>query len=108
MKKKNPTNLGHIAKLLRPVFEKNGVEKALIFGSYSRQMESRRSDIDLMIIVETDKRFFDRYDDFDDIYENIRGADIDMLIYTPRELEKISHRPFIKKILREGYLIYER
>jgi predicted nucleotidyltransferase len=100
-------HLEYIANLLRPVFEKRGVERALIFGSYSRERETRKSDIDLMIIVDTDKRFFDRYDDFSDIYDCFRGTDIDMLIYTPDELEKISHRPFIQKILNEGYPIYE-
>ncbi len=100
-------NLEHIANLLRPLFEKKGVEKALIFGSYARQLETRKSDIDLMIVVETEKRFFDRYDDFNDIYDHLRNVDIDMLIYTPDELEKISHRPFIQKILKQGYPIYE-
>ena len=56
-------HLEYIANLLRPVFEKRGVERALIFGSYSRERETRKSDIDLMIIVDTDKRFFDRYDE---------------------------------------------
>lgn len=101
------TDIGYIADLLRPVLEQKGVEKALIFGSYSRHMETRKSDIDLMIIVDTEKRFFDRYDDFTGIYDRLRGTDIDILIYTPGELDKISHRPFIKKILKEGYSIYE-
>jgi len=100
-------HLDRIANLLRPIFEEKGVEKALVFGSYSRQLETRKSDIDLMIIVDTEKRFFDRYDDFNDIYDQLRGAEIDMLIYTPDELEKISHRPFIQKILKEGYPLYE-
>jgi predicted nucleotidyltransferase len=101
------TDIEYIADLLRPVFEQTGVEKALIFGSYSRHMETRKSDIDLMIIVETEKRFFDRYDDFNDIYDRLRGTDVDLLIYTPDELDKISHRPFIQKILDEGYPVYE-
>jgi predicted nucleotidyltransferase len=100
-------HLQHIANLLRPLFEKKGVERALIFGSYARQLETRKSDIDLMIVIETEKRFFDRYDDFSDIYDHLRDVDIDMLIYTPDELEKISHRPFIQKILKQGYPIYE-
>jgi hypothetical protein len=30
-----------------------------------------------------------------------------MLIYTPEELKKISHRPFVRKMLEEGITIYE-
>ena len=100
-------DIEYIADLLRPVFKQKGVEKALIFGSYSRHMETRKSDIDLMIIVDTEKRFFDRYDDFNAIYDRLHGIGVDILIYTPDELDKISHRAFIQKILKEGYPIYE-
>ena len=30
-----------------------------------------------------------------------------MLIYSPEELENISHRKFIKSILAEGQIVYE-
>ena len=60
-----------------------------------------------MIITETDKRFFDRYEQFDKIHEIINDRAVDMLIYTTSELSSISHRPFIKRILLEGETIYE-
>jgi hypothetical protein len=60
-----------------------------------------------MIVKDTDKRFFSRYDEFNEIFELIENIAIDLLIYTPEELEKISHRPFIRKIIEEGRVIYE-
>jgi len=60
-----------------------------------------------MIIMESEKRFFDRYDAFDEIIEIMKGTTVDLLIYTPKELESIAHRRFIKGILSEGKTIYE-
>lgn len=92
---------------MAPIFRRNEVSKAVLFGSAARDDETKKSDIDLMIVMKTDKRFFDRYDAFDDISEIMKGASVDLLIYTPQELESISHRPFIRKILSEGKIIYE-
>ena len=100
-------DLSRFHDILNPVFKKNNVIKALMFGSMAGGTGSKRSDIDLLILVKSDKRFFDRYDDFDDVYEILKGSAVDMLIYTPEELEKISNRGFIKKILSEGKIIYE-
>ena len=94
-----------IKKLLAPIFQKNEVIKAMVFGSMARASKTRKSDLDLMIIKETEKRFFDRYDEFDEIFELIKDKAIDILIYTPEELENISHRPFIKMIINEGKTI---
>jgi len=96
-----------LKSILTPLFEKKGVIKAVVFGSFARKTDSRKSDLDLMIIVETNKRFFERYETFNEIFEFIRGPAIDMLIYTPEELKKISHRVFIQRILKEGSTIYE-
>ncbi len=96
-----------IKELLAPIFQQNNVIKAVLFGSTSRGSSTRKSDLDIMIIKETGKRFFDRYDEFDEIYQIIKNRAIDILIYTPEELENISHRPFIKKILKEGKPLYE-
>jgi predicted nucleotidyltransferase len=96
-----------LKSILTPLFEKQGVLKAVVFGSFARKTESRKSDLDLMIIVETNKRFFERYESFNEIFDLIRGPAIDMLIYTPEEFNNISHRVFIQRILKEGSTIYE-
>ncbi|MFO7462073.1 MAG: nucleotidyltransferase domain-containing protein [Desulfatiglandales bacterium] len=99
--------LNEIRIQLAPTLRKLGVGKAILFGSTSRGAGSRRSDIDLLLIVDTEERFFDRYRHFEDIHANLKGRSVDMLIYTPLELQRIAHRPFIRKILSEGKTIYE-
>jgi len=93
--------------LLEPIFKRNNVIKAIVFGSTARATRSKKSDLDLMIIMNSKKRFFDRYDDFYEVYDVVKGQSVDMLIYTPEEIERISGRNFIKKILSEGKTIYE-
>jgi len=102
-----PKEFDRIKKKLAPVFKQKVVRKAILFGSYAGSSETKRSDLDIMIILDTKKRFFSRYDEFNEIFELIKDKAIDLLIYTPEELENISHRPFIRKIIEEGRVIYE-
>jgi predicted nucleotidyltransferase len=83
------------------------VERAYLFGSLARGTQSRRSDVDLIVIEDTDKPFFDRYDDFTDLLLEMPFA-VDLLIYTPDEWRGVSRRPFFKKVLEEAKVIYER
>jgi predicted nucleotidyltransferase len=103
----NKNDVRKIRKVLSPVFKENRVKKVILFGSFSKGTQTRKSDLDLMIITETEKRFFDRYEQFDKIHDIIDDKAVDMLIYTPEELSGISHRSFIKRILAEGETIYE-
>jgi predicted nucleotidyltransferase len=92
----------------RPVFRKYGIQKAILFGSFARGKQTRKSDIDLILIQDTDKRYFDRFEGIlVDLYQNLRSRDIEVFIYTPNEFENISHRKFIQKAVAEGQVIHE-
>ena len=99
-------SVDEIKKKLRPYFDERGVEKAIVFGSFARGTATRRSDIDLIIVMDTDRRFFERYDELSDIGNCIEGLHMDILIYTPAEIESISDRHFIRSALREGIVIF--
>jgi predicted nucleotidyltransferase len=91
-----------------PVFRKYGIRKAILFGSFAKGRQTRKSDIDLILIQETDKRYFDRFDGIlSDLYQNLRGRDIEVFIYTPKEFKSISDRRFIRRAVAEGQVIYE-
>lgn len=38
-----------LKELLTPVFEKNGVRQAVLFGSYAKGTATKRSDVDLLV-----------------------------------------------------------
>ena len=82
--------------------------RAIVFGSLARGEASRRSDVDLIIVQHTEKRFLDRYDGIlREVAQAVPGRDVDLLIYTPQELAQLTHRPWIAKALVEGTTIYE-
>ncbi|MEQ1664293.1 MAG: nucleotidyltransferase domain-containing protein, partial [Bdellovibrionales bacterium] len=63
------------------------VEAAYLFGSYANQTHRHDSDIDIVLIKETDIAFTKRnleFSDLLDIYTNM-----DILVYTPDEFSKI-------------------
>jgi predicted nucleotidyltransferase len=92
----------------RPVFQKFGIRKAILFGSFAKGRQTRKSDIDLILIQDTDKRYFDRFEGLlSDLYQNLRGRDIEVFIYTPQEFEDIADRRFVQRAVAEGQVIYE-
>jgi uncharacterized protein len=98
-----------LSERLRPIFRKHGVLRAVVFGSAARGDMSRRSDVDILVVQRTGKRFLDRYDPIlREMVAAVPGRGVDLLIYTPEELESLSDRPFVGRILREGKTLYER
>ena len=79
------------------------VRKVLLFGSLARGDARDHSDIDLIVVKDTHMRFLDRLDEF---YDDAREA-MDILVYTPQEFEEMKERPFVKRALREGKMLYE-
>jgi len=91
-----------------PIFHRHRIRKAILFGSWARGEASPRSDLDLIVVEETDKRFFDRYDGlFAELSRAFPERELDLLIYTPEELAAMAGRRFIASALREGRVIYE-
>ena len=101
-------NVDILKKKLQPIFKEKKVKKAILFGSLAREEASRHSDIDLILIQNTNLRFLDRYDGvLSALSQALPEWDVDLLIYTPSELAEISGRRFIKQALREGKVLYE-
>ena len=97
-----------LSLLLKPVFEQWHVSRALVFGSWARGEATRHSDVDLLLVQETDKSWFDRYDGIlRQISALIRSRDVDLLIYTPQKIKRCADQPFLASALREGKVIYE-
>ena len=97
-----------LKKKLRPIFKKHKFQRAILFGSLARNEASRHSDIDLILIQNTNLRFLDRYEGVLAAFSQaLPEWDVDVLIYTPKELAEISGRHFIRQALKEGKILYE-
>ena len=101
-------SLEEIQSMLTPFFQLHRITKAIVFGSFATGLNSRKSDLDMILVMDTEEHFFKRYDTISDIYDYLKGVSADILIYTPKELKRFSHRPFVKQALEEGRVIYER
>ena len=102
--------MGDFKRIKRAVAEvarSRGALRAVVFGSYARGTETRHSDLDVLVVEDTSRRFIDRIGRyFDPLTERLEMA-IEVLVYTPEELEQIKHRPFIQTALEEGIVVYE-
>ena len=79
-----------------------------MFGSVARGEPSPHSDIDLILIQRTTKRFLDRYEGLlFELNKAIPHTTVEALIYTPEEMVWMQRRRFIAAALREGKVIYE-
>jgi predicted nucleotidyltransferase len=109
LKRMDICSLSDIRTFAQPVFAKSPAQKAFVFGSWSRETQSKRSDIDMMVISKnTQKRFFDRFDDYNSLYDVFGKIGLDLLIYTENELSEMKDRSFVQTVLRQGVVIYER
>lgn len=88
-----------IAKAYQP-------QKIILFGSYARGTQNQDSDIDLLVIKDTQEDFIARI-------RNIRKSllcslPLDILVYTNDEIDKLKDEWFINDILKEGIVVYEQ
>jgi uncharacterized protein len=106
------TNMGKyeakIPEIKEKIVREINPEKIILFGSYAWGEPTEDSDVDFLIIKKSDEPRRSRQIS---LRQKLFGSGVpmDLLIYTPEELEKrMSIRDvFIRKILRDGKLIYE-
>jgi len=85
---------------------KDKVERISIFGSVARGEAGIFSDLDILIIMETNKPFLKRLEEIYSILEI--SVDVDIICYTPEEFEQLKKKGFFKKILQEEKVIYDK
>lgn len=84
--------------------------KIILFGSYAYGNPRDDSDIDLLILKNTDKRRVDRFVWVKRIiYNPNHKIPVSPLVYTPDELEERLRMgdDFIKEIIQKGVILYE-
>ena len=101
--------LDDIRETLTPALEETGVLRAIVFGSHARSEAREFSDLDLVIVAESERGFVSRFKDFYPVITAWNWA-MDLIVYTPAEYETMRSkgRGFAIMLETEGVVIYER
>jgi predicted nucleotidyltransferase len=93
---------GRIAEKIRP-------EKIVLFGSYARGSATPNSDLDLLVVVESDLPRPARSVWVRRAFQWIPTA-MDVLVYSPAEIRKWREAPasLVAAVERDGVVLYER
>jgi len=90
-------------RIMPVVKEKYKPEKVILFGSFASGNVSETSDIDLLILKKSRKRYLDRIDEFLKIVQP--KVSMDVFILTPQEARRKN--PYLAEIFQKGKVLYE-
>ena len=82
-------------------------KRIILFGSLAQNQAHDDSDIDLVVVAESDKSFLDRLEEAYVLLDPRES--LDLFIYTPREFQRlIRSRPFFREeVLKKSKVLYE-
>ena len=97
-----------LARFVRVLREHYAPQRIVLFGSLATGDVGPWSDIDLVVVKETDRRFLDRTREVLQLLKPTVGVDI--LVYTPAEFEQLTQqRAFVRdEIVAKGKVLYEQ
>ena len=95
--------INEISKKLRPIFKPLPIYKVVLFGSYSKGMETKNSDVDIVIDSRGEIRGLNFYSLLDEIVETLN---IDVDLFDASEIQKDSS--IYNEIVKNGVTLYER
>jgi uncharacterized protein len=95
-----------LRRIIQQLSEIPAVEKVVLFGSYTAGRRDLFTDLDIIVIMQSEKAYIDR---IAEIYTLLRpSVDMDILVYTPEEFERMSQWGFIRLAVESGQVVYEK
>jgi predicted nucleotidyltransferase len=97
--------LNHELERIIRVLRQMEAQLVVLFGSVARKDIGAFSDLDIIVVLDSDLSFIKR---LELLYERIQPrVGLDLLAYTPQEFEEMRERPFVRQALQEGKVLYE-
>ncbi len=83
-----------------------GVKKAILFGSLASGNVGQTSDLDLLLVMDTEERFTRR---LEWLYRVLNpSVALDLFVYTPEEFRTMAEsNPFVRAAVARGRVVYE-
>jgi len=82
------------------------IERVILFGSYAAGRRDLFTDLDVIIVMETEQDFIQRTAALYRLLQT--DVDLDLLVYTPDEFEKKRKQGFLRHALETGQIVYEK
>jgi predicted nucleotidyltransferase len=84
-------------------------EQIYLFGSWARGEEDELSDVDLVMVMESDEPFLERSVNVMKLLPTNLGS-VDLLVYTPEEFHQmlLDGNAFVEMLVEEGRIVYGR
>lgn len=98
-----------IAGVVKTIVKNFKPEMIILFGSHARGEATPDSDLDILVIKESDLRRDLRATEIDNLFAK-RMFPMDIVVYTPDEVRRLKdlEGSFIKDILENGEILYEK
>ena len=101
-------NISLVDVVIQRIVETFSPEKIIVFGSVANGTYTEASDLDLLVVMQTDLRPHQRAVA---VRESVSDIDLamDILVMTPEELEENSDDPWdiTSEIVRTGCVVYD-
>jgi len=95
--------IDEIKEKLLPIFESVPIKRAILFGSYARNEQTAKSDVDIVIDSEGKIRGLDFFGVLGDITDSLEKR-VDLI----EKYQIKEDSPFERTINSEGVILYER
>src|SRR5512137_1296223 len=102
-----PYTADTLRKRLAPLLARAKAQRAWVFGSHARGEADAESDVDLVVIAETEAPFVDRYKQFASAFSQV--PEIEMWVFTPAEWQKMHRQQatFYRSVVRCSFSVLE-
>jgi predicted nucleotidyltransferase len=95
-----------LRRILKKLQAKPEVMKVILIGSYASGRSDLFTDLDLVVVMDSEKDFVTRKAE---LYPELHaGVDLDLLVYTPDEFDRMKTQRFLRHALKTGKVLYEK
>ncbi len=95
-----------LSKIVAHLANMPEVEQVILFGSYAAGRRDLFTDLDLLVVMSSEQDFVRRTAE---LYQQVAaGVDLDLLVYTPEEFERLRQHGVVRQALETGRVLHEK